>query len=265
MPYATAAGHSLEYQRIDGDPVKPVLVFLHEGLGSIGQWRDFPVRLTAATGCPGLVYARYGFGQSDVLAGPRPFDFMHQEARVALPELLAVLGIARPILVGHSDGASIALIHAGTPPWSDSLRGVAVMAPHVLFEDMNTDAIRAARQAFETTDLPQRLGKYHRDAARTFYGWADVWCSPAFRQWNIEDILTGIRCPVLAIQGHQDAYGTMAHLDSIAARVRGPCELLKLEDCAHTPFREQPAKTLEAVARFVNRLCAAGQGAGSQR
>jgi len=250
MPFLTAAGHALEYQRIEADPAWPVLVFLHEGLGSIGQWRDFPQKVVEATHCSAVVYSRYGYGQSDVLEAPRAVDFMHHEARVALPEVLAALNIERPVLIGHSDGASIALIHAG----QFAVRGVAVMAPHVLFEDKNVEGILAAKQAFETTDLPQRLGKYHRDPAKTFYGWNDVWLSPAFRQWNIEDCLPGIACPVLAIQGHGDAYGTMAHLDSIAARVAGPCELLKLDDCGHAPFREQPEKTLEAVVRFVNRL-----------
>jgi pimeloyl-ACP methyl ester carboxylesterase len=253
MPFVTVAGHSLEYQRIEADASRPVLVFLHEGLGSIGQWRDFPRKVVDATGCPALLYSRYGYGQSDVLAGPRAVDFMHEEAQRVLPELLHRLGVTQPILVGHSDGASIALIHAGSAG-AGQVRGLAVMAPHVLFEDKNIEGILAARQAFESTDLPARLGKYHRDPAKTFYGWNDVWLSPAFRQWNIEAFLPAIQCPVLAIQGHEDAYGTMAHLDSIAARVQGPCELLKLEQCAHTPFREQPVRTLEAVARFVNAI-----------
>lgn len=251
MPFISAAGHTLEYQRIEADPDKPVLVFLHEGLGSITQWRDFPREVSAATGCPALVYARYGYGRSDVLAEPRPLDFMHREARVALPELLAGLSIESPILIGHSDGASISLIYAGE---GRPLRGLVVEAPHVMIEQVNMGGIRAARQAFETTDLPEKLGRHHRDPAKTFYGWHDAWMSPEFQHWNIEDILPGIRCPLLCIQGEDDAYGTMAQLDSIAARVSGPCELVKLPDCGHTPHKEQPEKTFAAVTRFVDRL-----------
>ena len=264
MPFVTAAGHALEYQRIEADASRPVLVFLHEGLGSIGQWRDFPQQVVAATGCPALVYARYGHGQSDVLEAPRAVDFMHHEARVALPQLLEALGIARPILIGHSDGASIALIHAGSPEGAGRVRGVAVMAPHVFLEERSVEGILAAKQAFETSDLRARLAKYHRDPGKTFHGWNDVWLKPEFRDWNIESFLPAIHCPVLAIQGHGDAYGTMAQLDAIAAQAGGPCELLKLEDCGHAPFREQPQRTLEAIARFVNGLAAGGLAADAQ-
>lgn len=255
MPFISAAGHRLEYQRIEADPDKPVLVFLHEGLGSITQWRDFPREVSKATGCPALVYARYGYGQSDVLAEPRPLDFMHREARVALPELLAALKIDSPILIGHSDGASISLIYAGE---GRPLRGMVVEAPHVMIEQVNMGGIRAARAAFETTDLPERLGRHHRDPRKTFYGWHDAWMSPEFQMWNIEDILPGIQCPLMCIQGEGDAYGSMAQLDSIAARVRGPCELVKLADCGHTPHKEQAEKTFAAVTRFVNTLLAPG-------
>ena len=251
MPFATAAGRKLEYQRIDADAAKPVLAFLHEGLGSITQWRDFPARVVAATGCPALIYARYGHGQSDVLQEPRKPDFMHDEALIALPRLLAALGIANPILVGHSDGASISLIHAGA---GNPVRGVIVEAPHVFVEEHGMHGIVAAKEAFESTDLPQKLGKHHRDAAKTFRGWNDVWISNDFRRWNIEASLPGIRCPVMCIQGEDDAYGTMAQLDAIAAQVRGPCELVKLADCGHTPHKEQPEKTLAAMTRFVQSI-----------
>lgn len=255
MPFISAAGHRLEYQRIEADPKKPVLVFLHEGLGSITQWRDFPQKVSAATGCPALVYARYGYGQSDVLEEPRPFDFMHREAQVALPELLAALAIDTPILVGHSDGASISLIYAGT---GHPVRGMVIEAPHVMIEQLNMDGIRVARHAFETTDLPQKLGRHHRNPEKTFFGWHDAWMSPGFQQWNIENVLPGIRCPLMAIQGEDDAYGTMAQLDTIAAQVGGPCELIKLADCGHTPHKEQPEKTFAAVTRFVRDLLARG-------
>lgn len=251
MPFISAAGRTLEYQRIEADPDKPVLVFLHQGLGSITQWRNFPREVSAATGCPAFIYARYGYGQSDVLAEPRGGDFMHHEALVVLPELLAALQIDRPILIGHSDGASISLIHAGA---GNPVRGIVVEAPHVMIEQVNMRGIRAAALEFETTDFAQRLGRHHRDAAKMFYGWHDAWLSPAFNDWNVEGLLSGIRCPVLAIQGEQDAYGTMAQLDSIASRVAGPCELLKLADCGHTPHAEQPEKTLASVTRFVRSL-----------
>lgn len=251
MPFISAAGHTLEYERIEADPSKPVIVFLHEGLGSITQWRDFPRKVSAATGCPALVYARYGYGQSDVLAGPRPLDFMQTEALVALPELLAALGIVEPILFGHSDGASISLIYAGS---GLPLRALAVEAPHVMIEKINMAAIEVARRTFETTDLPQKLGRHHRDPVKTFYGWHDAWMSPEFQQWNIEYVLPGIRCPLMAIQGEQDAYGTMAQLDAIARQVGGPCELVKLADCGHAPHKEQPELTFAAVTRFVGSL-----------
>ena len=250
MPYLTAAGHMLEYQAIEGGA--PTLVFLHEGLGSIGQWRDFPRLVAQATGCAALVYARYGYGQSNVLAEERvPVSFMHDEALKALPEVLAARGIADPVLIGHSDGASIALIYAGA---GHPVRGVAVMAPHVFVEDVSVASIVAARRAFETTDLPERLGKHHRDPRRTFYLWNDAWLDPAFRDWNIEEYLPGIRCPLLAIQGQGDEYGSMAQLDAIARQVKGPCELLKLSNCGHSPHREQPEAVLEAIRRFVGSL-----------
>lgn len=251
MPFVTAAGRNLEYQRIDADEAKPVIVFLHEGLGSISQWRDFPHKVVAATGCPALLYARYGYGRSDVLEEPRKPGFMHDEALVALPQFLSELGVVDPILLGHSDGASISLIHAGS---GHKVRGVIVEAPHVFVEEHGRHGIVAARQAFESTDLPQKLGKHHRDPAKTFYGWNEVWLSDEFRRWNIEDTLPGIRCPLMAIQGEDDAYGTMAQLDAIARQVRGPCELVKLAGCGHAPHREQPAMTLAAVKRFIDSI-----------
>ena len=249
MPQTFAAGHALEYAWIDGGG--PTLVFLHEGLGSIAQWRDFPQRVAQTTGCRALVYDRYGYGQSDVLREDRVgMQFMHHGALKELPSLLKQLQIETPILVGHSDGASIALIHAGTHP----VRGVVVMAPHVFIEDVCVASIREAARQFETTDLAGRLGKYHRDARKTFHLWADAWLDPAFRSWNIEAYLPGIKCPVLAIQGEEDEYGTMAQLDAIARQVGGPCELLKLPQCGHSPHRDQPEKVLEAVVDFVKRV-----------
>ena len=251
MPFATAAGRSIAYEWVgDETSGKPTLVFLHEGLGSIRQWRDFPTNVAAATGCRAVVFDRYGYGQSDVLAEPkRDVRFMHDEALIALPELLRNLGIEKPLLIGHSDGASIALIHAGA---GQAVRGVVAMAPHVFIEPLCLKSIDTAAEQFETTDFAEKLGRYHRDARKTFYGWADVWLDRNFTRWDIrDDYLPKITCPVLAIQGYDDVYGTMAQLDEIERRVKGPCELLKLKDCGHAPFREQPEKTLEAVTRFV--------------
>jgi pimeloyl-ACP methyl ester carboxylesterase len=254
MPFVHAAGRSLNYEWIGAEARSaPVLVFLHEGLGSIRQWRDFPERVAAATGCRALAYDRYGYGQSDVLQEPRrSVRFMHDEALIAFPELRRNLRLEDCILIGHSDGASIALIHAGA---GHRTRGVAVMAPHVFIEPVCLSSIEKAKTTFETTDLPQRLGRYHRDARQTFYGWADVWTEENFKRWDIrEEYLTKIAVPVLAIQGYGDEYGTMAQLDEIARKVGGPCELLKLRDCGHAPFRDQPEKTLAAVAGFIDKL-----------
>jgi pimeloyl-ACP methyl ester carboxylesterase len=244
-------GRSLEIRRLGAAAAGPTLVFLHEGLGSISQWRDFPARIVEATGLPAMVYARYGHGQSDALREPHGIDFMHREALESLPELLRLLGIARPILIGHSDGASIALIHAGS---GHSLRGLVAMAPHVFVEDISIEGITAAKRSFETTDLPQKLARHHRDPARTFYGWNDVWLSPAFRGWNIERFLPAIECPLLVIQGQGDEYGSMAQVDAIACQAGGPVNVLKLEQCGHTPQKDQPEVVAGAIVEFVN-LC----------
>jgi pimeloyl-ACP methyl ester carboxylesterase len=170
----------------------------------------------------------------------------------ALPEILSSLSVENPILIGHSDGASIALIYAGA---GHPVRGVVAMAPHVFIEPICLSSILAATDGFENTDLAQKLGRYHRDARKTFYGWADVWLDPEFKGWDIRtDYLPGVRSPVLAIQGHDDEYGTMAQLDEIGGRVSGPCELLKLENCGHSPFRDQPDTVISSVSAFVKKL-----------
>lgn len=254
MPFLSAAGHRLEYQWIDAvAPARPVLVFLHEGLGSIGQWRDFPAAAAQATGCAALVYARYGYGQSDVLAEARvTVRFMHDEALDSLPALLATLRIVNPVLVGHSDGASIALIHAGA---GHPVRALALLAPHVFVEDVCIRSIEAAKRQFEMTDLAERLGKYHRDPRKTFCLWNDVWLDPEFARWNIEGYLPEVRCPVLAIQGADDEYGTLAQLDAIGRQVGGRCKLIELPQCGHSPHRDQPGLVLDAIAEFVNEHC----------
>ena len=253
--FVTACGRTLEYQLIPAHQInRPTLVLLHEGLGSVAMWRDFPSRLAAATGCRTLVYSRYGYGESDVLQEPFGIDFMHREACEALPELLAALNIESPVLVGHSDGASISLLHAGDGCFA--VAGLVVMAPHCFVEDISIRSIEAAKRAFETTDLPTRLAKYHRDVKRTFYGWNDIWLNPEFRTWNIEDCLAGIRCPVMAIQGEDDEYGSMAQIEAIAAQASAApdVELLKLADCRHSPHRDQMQAVIDAIVRFVDRL-----------
>ncbi len=250
MPQVSVAGHVLEYQWIGNSG--PTLVFLHEGLGSIRQWRDFPAQLAAATGCRALVYDRYGYGNSDVLQEDRVgTDFMHREALLFLPEVLLQLKIHKPILIGHSDGASIALIHAGA---GHPVRGVAAMAPHVFVEEHGLKSIRSVKGEFETTYLPERMERYHQDARKTFHLWAGVWLDPAFRQWNIEAYLPRIGCPVLAIQGEDDEYGTMAQLDAIQRQAGGRCELVKLAQCGHSPHKDQPESVLNSLRKFIGSI-----------
>ena len=226
-------------------------MFLHEGLGSVSLWRDFPDRVAAATGCGALIHSRYGYGRSDVLAAPHRVDYMHREAREALPELLDKLGILDPLLVGHSDGASIALIYAAEHP---GMKGLIVEAPHVFVEDISVQSIAAAKDAFESSDLPERLARHHADPASTFYGWNDIWLHPDFRAWNIEALLPAITCPLLAIQGLDDEYGTLAQLAALERQVRGKVTLAKLPDCRHSPHRDQPDATLEAMVGFIREV-----------
>jgi pimeloyl-ACP methyl ester carboxylesterase len=229
----------------------PLLVFLHEGLGSVAMWRDFPQRLCEAVGARGLVYSRPGYGRST----PRPADerwspdFMHVQAREVLPALLQALGVAgRPWLFGHSDGGSIALLHAAAFP--DAVQGLIVLAPHILVEDVSIASIGRARQAYRDTDLRQRLARYHDDPDSAFYGWNDVWLAAAFRDWSIEDEVGTIRCPLLAIQGLDDEYGTLEQVRGIARRVP-QAQLLELPDCGHSPHRDQPAAVIAAVSRCM--------------
>jgi len=228
---------------------QPTLVFLHEGLGSIALWRDFPEAVRSACGEPAmLVYSRHGHGHSTPAALPRPVEYMHHEADVVLPALLARLGIERPLLVGHSDGASIALLYAGA---GRPVAGLVLLAPHVFVEDVTVASIRAMRGEYESTDLGRRMGRYHDDAEATFRGWNDIWLSPPFRTWNIEDRLAAIGCPVLLVQGDDDAYGTLAQLDAIESQVRGSTRRLVLAGVGHAPHLEAPDATVEAVAAFV--------------
>jgi pimeloyl-ACP methyl ester carboxylesterase len=230
---------------------QPVIVMLHEGLGSNALWKDFPHRLAERTGRAVLLYSRYGHGGSDRLMEKRPVRFMHHEGEVVLPELLDKLGIERPMLLGHSDGASISIIFAGKYP--DRPRALIVEAPHVFVEDLSVASITQAKVNFETTDLRQKLARYHAHVDETFWGWNDIWLDPDFRGWNIEEYLGTIRCPVLCIQGEQDEYGTRAQVEAIAAQT-SQTEVLMLPDCKHSPHRDQAGKTLDRVAEFVAKI-----------
>jgi pimeloyl-ACP methyl ester carboxylesterase len=244
--------HRLETLRLGPrDPEAPTMVMLHEGLGSVALWKDFPHALVERTGCGLLVYSRYGHGNSDKQAEKRPVSFMHHEGEVALPELLDKLNIGRPILLGHSDGGSIALIFAGRYP--ERVRGLMLEAPHVFVEALSVASIRSAKVAYETTDLRARLQCYHASVDATFWAWNNVWLDPEFRSWNIESYLDAIRCPVLCLQGEQDEYGTRAQVDTIIAKVPG-AELVMLPDCRHSPHRDHREVTLATMAKFVQRI-----------
>jgi pimeloyl-ACP methyl ester carboxylesterase len=231
---------------------RPALVFLHEGLGSIGLWRSFPQDVREACGDRELlVYSRRGYGHSAAASLPRPVSYMHDEADDVLPAVLERFGIEVPVLVGHSDGASIALLYAGT---GRSVRALVLLAPHVFVEDRSITGIEAARRSFLEGDLATRLARHHDDPDATFGGWNDVWLSPAFRSWNIENRLPAITCPVLLVQGDADPYGSVAQLDAIERGVAGPCRRIVLRGVGHAPHAEAPADTLAVVTEFVREV-----------
>jgi pimeloyl-ACP methyl ester carboxylesterase len=224
---------------------------LHEGLGSIAMWRDFPERVAQATNCDVVVHSRYGYGNSNPLAEPRSARYMHDEALIALPEFLDQLRIDRPILIGHSDGGSIALIHAGAA--ARPVTAVVTLAAHVMVEEVSIASIAAAKTTYETTNLRARLARHHADVDSAFWGWNRIWLAPEFRDWNIEQYLPHIACPVLAIQGEDDEYGTMEQMRRIGAQI-ADVELLEIENCRHSPHIDQPEAVLAAVTRFVGRI-----------
>ena len=236
------------------DAAAPLLVFLHEGLGSLSMWKDFPARLCAAAGCRGLVYSRPGYGRSTPRAVEEAWglDFMHRQAHEVLPALLAALGVdaaaTPPWLFGHSDGGSIALLYAARFP--ERTAGAIVLAPHILVEDLSVASIEQARQAYLATDLRQRLARHHDDPDSAFWGWNRIWLHPPFRHWSIEDEITAITCPLLAVQGLDDEYGTLEQIRGIARRVP-QTQLLELADCGHSPHRDQPDQLIQAAAAFL--------------
>ncbi len=245
-----ARGARLEYQYWCGDK-NTTLVLLHEGLGCLDLWRDVPDKLNAATGCPVLAYSRTGYGRSDRAGIPRSPMYMHDEALKVLPTVLDQAGVERPLLVGHSDGASIALIYAGSE-FADGLVGVSTLAPHVFVEDCTLDGIRAARSAYLTSALRDRLMRYHGERVdNAFWGWNQIWLSSTFRAWNIEAYLPNVRVPVQVIQGIDDAYGTLEQLQKMESGLIQPIEQHVFDRCGHAPHRDRSDETFEAIIRFV--------------
>ncbi len=248
---------SMEYQWIGREKkTEPLIIFLHEGLGSVAMWKDFPQRLCEAAGCRGLVYSRPGYGRSTPRAAEEAWglDFMHRQAQEVLPALLQVVGIDaaidRPWLLGHSDGGSMALLYAAQYP--QRIAGAIVLAPHILVEDLSVSSIEKARTAYLQADLRQRLARHHDDPDSAFWGWNNIWLKPAFKHWSIEKELSAIRCPLLAVQGLDDEYGTLAQVRGIARQVP-QTELLELADCGHSPHRDQAEQLITRITAFIQR------------
>jgi pimeloyl-ACP methyl ester carboxylesterase len=249
-------GHWLEAARIEGrDPNLPTIVMLHEGLGSVAHWKDFPSRLAEETGAGVFVYSRYGHGGSDALTEPRAVSYMHHEAQIVLPEILRKAEIERPVLLGHSDGASIAILFAGIFP--EVPAALILEAPHVFVEDVSVSSIAQAGTRYQETNLPQRLARYHANVDSLFRAWNNIWLDPAFRNWNIESYLDLVRCPVLVLQGAQDEYGTLKQVDAIQRRIPSASAII-LEGCKHAPHRDRREATLSAIGRFLRGTGAAG-------
>ena len=250
----TAGGKSLEYACFGPAPDQaPTIVMLHEGLGCIALWRDLPEQLAQATGLGVFVYSRAGYGASDHADLPRPVDYMSREALEVLPQVLDAFGFQSGILLGHSDGASIAAIYAGSVN-DYRVRGLVLMAPHFFTEQVGLAAIAKARDDFETSDLKARLGKYHADPEHTFQGWNEAWLNPDFKDWHIAEVIEYFRVPTLAIQGRDDQYGTLAQIEEIEARSYAPVDLVVLDDCRHSPHIDQPNAVRDAVTEFCAHL-----------
>jgi pimeloyl-ACP methyl ester carboxylesterase len=244
----------LEYRMIGPLPHEaPTLVMLHEGLGSVGQWGDFPDRLATATSAGVFVYSRAGYGQSSPVPLPRPLSYMDDEALEVLPKLLDAIGFRRGILIGHSDGASIATIYAGGVQ-DHRIRGLSLIAPHFVVEDVSIASIAAAKQAYESTDLREKLARWHKDADIAFRGWNEAWLDPEFRKWDVSESLAYIRVPVQIVQGEADQYGTLRQIEIAKEECYCPVDVTLLPGIGHAPHREAPNRTLIAVSDFVNRI-----------
>jgi pimeloyl-ACP methyl ester carboxylesterase len=238
----------------------PTLVLLHEGLGCVAMWRDFPQNLAARSGYGVFVFSRPGYGRSDPVPLPRPLSYMHDEALKVLPQVLDQAGIKKTILIGHSDGASIATIYAGGCQ-DFRVRGLALMAPHFFVEDISIKSIAAAKVAYDTGDLRERLRRYHGDNVDiAFRGWNDAWLDPAFRSWRIDDYVAHIRVPILIVQGSNDQYGTLAQAELAERDAYSPVDSVILDRCGHSPQVDQPTATLDALAEFVHRVLAVHEG-----
>ncbi len=252
--FLEANGKRIEAACFGPSPQKaPTLVLLHEGLGCLSLWRDFPRRLVEATGCGVFAYSRAGYGGSDPVDLPRPLDYMTREAVGTLPQILDAIGFRHGVLAGHSDGASIAAIYAGSVE-DFRVRGLVLIAPHFFTEPEGLASIAEAKRAYETGDLRARLARHHRDVDNAFRGWNDAWLDPSFKAWNIADTIDYWRVPVLAIQGADDQYGTLAQIREIESRIYSPADIAILDDCRHAPHAEQPERTLALIAGFVARL-----------
>jgi pimeloyl-ACP methyl ester carboxylesterase len=249
----SAGGHALEYVWYGPSPDDAAtLVFLHEGLGCVSTWRDFPERVAQATGCSALVYSRAGYGNSSPVTLPRPVSFMHDEALITLPGVLEATGVREHFLIGHSDGGSIALIYAGNLQ-REGLRGLVVEAPHVFVEEFGLASIRRSSEQYREGRLKAALERHHgQNTDCAFWGWNEVWLDPAFRSWNIEESLPRISVPLLIIQGEDDEYGTLRQVEVIRHGCGVPVRSVILPSCGHSPHRDQPERTLEEITSFIN-------------
>ncbi|WP_371054546.1 MULTISPECIES: alpha/beta fold hydrolase [unclassified Rhodosalinus] len=249
-----AGGKRLEYACWGPPPGEaPTIAMLHEGLGCLALWRDVPEALAARTGWGVMAWSRAGYGQSDPADLPRPLDYMTREAQDVLPQVLDAIGFREGVLLGHSDGATIAAEYAGGVE-DFRVRGLVLMAPHFFTEEPGLREIARAREAFETGDLRARMAKYHRDPDAAFRGWNDAWLDPGFRAWNVAECIDYLRIPALAIQGREDPYGTLAQIRELEERAYSPVDTVILDECRHAPHLERPEATLDAVAEFCARL-----------
>lgn len=254
-------GPGTEFRQVNGTRIecrwiagttdsKPTLIFLHEGLGSVAMWKDFPDRVCKATGLPGLVYSRPGYGWSDPAPLPRTVNFMHDEALEILPALIDSCEIDQTILIGHSDGGSIALIHAAA---NKAVSALILLAPHVFIEEKSLLKTIELKSAYKNAGISERLRRFHKDVDHTFNGWVDIILNPGFRDWNIEKLLADIKVPVLHIQGKNDEFWTEAQPAAIKSQLSGPVEIVMLDNCGHSPHRDQPERVIEAIRDFRNR------------
>jgi pimeloyl-ACP methyl ester carboxylesterase len=257
--FLSVGAQRLEYRMIGPRPDQaPTLVLLHEGLGCVGLWNDFPAKLAKANGCGVFVYSRAGYGQSSPVKLPRSLSYMRDEARETLPQLLETIGFKHGLLIGHSDGASIAAIYAGSHQ-DHRVGGLVLIAPHFFTEDPGIKSIEEARVAYETGDLRQRLARWHADVDNAFRGWNGAWLDPDFRKWDITEFLAYIRVPVLIVQGVDDQYGTIKQIEAAQQECYCPVEVVLLPGARHSPQRDAPDATLNAIADFVERVLQANE------